>query len=362
MKIRTHDVNQLIARFGGSMWEENGDYPAEDWAYEVGNNVTRLGYWEWVTHKMEMGDVRTDDVQTLIDRCGGNVWDVDPLVRLTDWQAEVRSDNTRLGYWEYALVKRPRPWVIVNSNTEDPTERYWTGSMEPNYFWTDRHSALMLSDDEMKDIDESQAHPALTDAGQWLNVSLQDLLDSKSPLDAMTERLQAFVMRHGLPSHSADELLLEPDLTTVQRLFLEQFVEQWDQALELENDDQRPASAGPAIRDDSATETVHLHLRVDYDLNGEHVTDMTSQLRSTIEREIGNGALTGESSAEVDEYSLALIDSPTELESLVVNRLIKSGYDPLIAAAVARFGMMSPSDFIASIAGSVDKLRQENNI
>ncbi len=29
------------------------DFPSEDWRYEVANNDTRLGYWEWVVHKVE---------------------------------------------------------------------------------------------------------------------------------------------------------------------------------------------------------------------------------------------------------------------------------------------------------------------
>ena len=36
-----------------SHWDEDPDYPAEDWRYEVSNNDTRLGYHDWVTHQKE---------------------------------------------------------------------------------------------------------------------------------------------------------------------------------------------------------------------------------------------------------------------------------------------------------------------
>ena len=31
-----------------SIWDEDENYPAKDWQYEVANGDTRLGYWEWV--------------------------------------------------------------------------------------------------------------------------------------------------------------------------------------------------------------------------------------------------------------------------------------------------------------------------
>jgi len=35
-------------------WEDHPDYPRTDWFYEVTNNKTRLGYWEWVAEKIRM--------------------------------------------------------------------------------------------------------------------------------------------------------------------------------------------------------------------------------------------------------------------------------------------------------------------
>lgn len=36
-----------------SHWDNDPDYPPEDWQYEVANGDTRLGYREWVEHKKE---------------------------------------------------------------------------------------------------------------------------------------------------------------------------------------------------------------------------------------------------------------------------------------------------------------------
>jgi len=34
-------------------WEDDPDFPAEDWKYEVANGDTRLGYGEWVEHQRD---------------------------------------------------------------------------------------------------------------------------------------------------------------------------------------------------------------------------------------------------------------------------------------------------------------------
>jgi len=40
----------------GSSWDEDKQFPVEDWRYEVQNDDTRLGYLEWVSHKREDAD------------------------------------------------------------------------------------------------------------------------------------------------------------------------------------------------------------------------------------------------------------------------------------------------------------------
>lgn len=57
---------------------------------------------------------------------------------------------------------------------------------------------------------------------------------------------------------------------------------------------------------DSDTARVRLTLDVTYSLNGENATEMVSLLRKMCERASGEGMLTGESDAEVEEYSIAL--------------------------------------------------------
>lgn len=32
----------------GNYWEEDPEFPLEDWKYEVANNDTRKGYHEWI--------------------------------------------------------------------------------------------------------------------------------------------------------------------------------------------------------------------------------------------------------------------------------------------------------------------------
>jgi hypothetical protein len=34
--------------------DEDPDYPCDDWKYEVANDDTRLGYWEWVAARGEV--------------------------------------------------------------------------------------------------------------------------------------------------------------------------------------------------------------------------------------------------------------------------------------------------------------------
>jgi hypothetical protein len=365
MQLRTRDVQALINEFGGSIWEENGDYPVDDWASIVLNDGTRLGYWEHVASEMDQNSrahglstisVRTADVEALMKRCGGSIWDEDSLVPVRDWKAEVRSGETRLGYWEYALQNRPRPWVLKNSNDVPPTHRFWNGGSSDSYFWGDIRSARRVASDELNEVMNNPIFSGMLGLN-WIHVPLAELMNSADPIDAMTDDLKAFVMREGLPHLSADELIVHDEVNGIQRLYLEQFVEQWEEAMEMDSTtDTGDSGLKPGAPKIS---TVYLDLRVDYEINGESVENMASNLRSAIEREIGNGALTGETMAEVDEYAMDVIDSPAELEELAVKRLIKNGYDPLLAKAVARYGMMPPSDFIESIAGSAAVLRRD---
>ena len=53
-------AEQLCTAYG--KWGQHPDHSASDWAAEAGNNETRLGYWEWVSLKLETvaEEVETD--------------------------------------------------------------------------------------------------------------------------------------------------------------------------------------------------------------------------------------------------------------------------------------------------------------
>ncbi len=43
---------QLVDIHG--VWAEHVTWPVSDWKYEVDNDDTRLGYWDWVASQMEI--------------------------------------------------------------------------------------------------------------------------------------------------------------------------------------------------------------------------------------------------------------------------------------------------------------------
>ncbi len=45
-------LNDFIQKYDG-IWSNHPDYPVDDWRFEVMNNDTRLGYWEWAFNKVE---------------------------------------------------------------------------------------------------------------------------------------------------------------------------------------------------------------------------------------------------------------------------------------------------------------------
>ena len=51
--VRTVQVASLIDQCGGDLWGEHPDHPKADWKYEVENGDTFLGYWEWVWIKID---------------------------------------------------------------------------------------------------------------------------------------------------------------------------------------------------------------------------------------------------------------------------------------------------------------------
>ena len=51
------DVERLKKKHGGH-WGEIDKFQLQDWRYEVANDDTRLGYWEWCYAQMTPNDKR----------------------------------------------------------------------------------------------------------------------------------------------------------------------------------------------------------------------------------------------------------------------------------------------------------------
>jgi len=45
-----------VVEVADSHWDNDPDFPVEDWQSEVSNDDTRLGYREWVAHQKEEAD------------------------------------------------------------------------------------------------------------------------------------------------------------------------------------------------------------------------------------------------------------------------------------------------------------------
>jgi hypothetical protein len=77
---------------------------------------------------------------------------------------------------------------------------------------------------------------------------------------------------------------------------------------------------------------IRLTLDVTYRLNGENIAEMQKNLRRMVERAIGEGLLTGETDAEVDEYSMEVKEFAAEMrdrmeaeEAYMAKRDIEAG-------------------------------------
>lgn len=60
----------LADRVGGArgIWGEHPEYPVRDWQWEVGEDYTRLGYWEWVLAHLNPDP---SDPEHPCESCGG---------------------------------------------------------------------------------------------------------------------------------------------------------------------------------------------------------------------------------------------------------------------------------------------------
>lgn len=108
--------------------------------------------------------------------------------------------------------------------------------------------------------------------------------------------------------------------------------------------------------------SVRLRLTLDvcYALNGEPIQDMVTRLTNAAERAVGDGMLTGESAAEVDEYSLAVTEVPEppgeeELAGFMLQRIEDGelGVED-IPLRLARYGLMENHAFVAEMRERMD--------
>lgn len=113
-------------------------------------------------------------------------------------------------------------------------------------------------------------------------------------------------------------------------------------------------------------ETCQLRLTLDvsYCLNGETAAAMRLLLSKLVYRAIGEGLLTGESEAEVEEYSIKVLDhAPADEEAITVFLLhrIESGNLPLedIPVRLARYGLMDPVEFVAEMGERLAMTQEE---
>lgn len=115
-----------------------------------------------------------------------------------------------------------------------------------------------------------------------------------------------------------------------------------------------PWNEANAIYGPPAKETFKARLTLDvtYTLNGENSVEMISRLRRMCEQAIGEGMLTGESDAEVEQHSIDVVIRPEpiseeKLSSFMLQR-IESGGLALedIPVRLAQYGLMEPHAFV----------------
>lgn len=105
---------------------------------------------------------------------------------------------------------------------------------------------------------------------------------------------------------------------------------------------------------------MRLTLDVTYALNGENASEMVSRLRKMCERAIDEGMLTGETDAEVEEYSMDAVIQPEtlsedELASFMLHRIENSDLAlEDIPVCLARYGLMEPNAFIDEMRERMD--------
>ena len=126
---------------------------------------------------------------------------------------------------------------------------------------------------------------------------------------------------------------------------------------------------GAMVGTSDITENVKVRMTLDvtYALNGENAVEMISRLRKMCERAIGEGMLTGETAAEVEEYSMDAVIPPEPLSeeqlSAFMLKRIENGQIHLedIPGRLARYGLMERNAFIDEMRERMTSAENDQN-
>lgn len=111
--------------------------------------------------------------------------------------------------------------------------------------------------------------------------------------------------------------------------------------------------------------TLRLTLDVTYDLNGENAVEMVKNLQRLCERAIGEGMLTGESDAEVEEHSMEVVIQPEDLTEDELADFMRERIenDDLaledIPVRLARYGLMERHAFVSEMRKRMELAKAE---
>ncbi len=101
--------------------------------------------------------------------------------------------------------------------------------------------------------------------------------------------------------------------------------------------------------------TLRLTLDVTYNLNGENAVEMVKNLQRLCEGAIGEGMLTGESDAEVEEHSMEVAIQPEELTEDELADFMRQRIERNdlaledIPVRLARYGLMERHAFVSEM-------------
>lgn len=109
---------------------------------------------------------------------------------------------------------------------------------------------------------------------------------------------------------------------------------------------------------------IRLTLDVTYNLNDEGVSGMICNLENMIAHAIGNGMLTGSSSAEVADYAVKVVETPEadeeEIADFMLQRIEGGDLDlGDIPIRLARYGLMDPADFTIEMRERMEMMEKE---